>query len=529
MITRLPSKCLLLTLTIAGWAPAWSQVSVLTGQYDATRASANLSETFLTTSNVNTTQFGLLFTLPVDDYMYAQPLYVPQVQIAGVAHNVLYAATINNSVYAFDADSAGPPLWQGNLGPASVQNNSHDLPSCGILATPVIDLSSDTMYVIAQTEQSSKQSFSLHALDITSGAEKFGGPVTIKAIVKGTGSQSHSGVITFQAASELQRPALLLFNGTVYIGFARQNPEGTYPFHGWVLGYNAATLKQSYVLNTTPNGTEGGVWMSGRGPVADSQGFTFMTGNGDVGNSDIGESFARIGKSHSLLGLFTDPNWSTLNANDFDLGAGGPLLIPGTSLLLGGGKTGTVYLLSITSAGALQLVQTLQATPGCPSSNDASCAQIHSPAYWNRIGANPPLLYLWATNDVLKAFSFSGGLLSTSPVAQNTVLASNPGGGALAISANGSTAGTGILWATMSTTNASNTSVPGILRAFDASNVATELWNSNMNAADNLGNLAKFVVPVVVNGKVYMSTFSNQLAVYGLESASVRVAKAVHR
>jgi len=525
MITRLAPKCLFLTLAIASWPPAWSQVSILTGQYDTTRASANLSETSLTTSNVNTTQFGLLFTRAVDDFMYAQPLYLPQVTIAGGKHNVVYAATLNNSVYAFDADTAGlpAPLWQVNLGPVAPQKSA-DLPRCGILSTPVIDPSSATMYVVALTKQSGTESFGLHALDITSGAEKFGGPVTVKASVKGTGAQSHGGVIRFNAAGLLQRPALLLFNGAVYMGFAKHRSNADYPYHGWVLGYNAATLHQSYVLNTTPNGSTGGVWMSGRGPVADTQGFTFITGDGDVGNSDIGESFARIGTNHSLLGLFTAPNWQTLNANDFDLGSGGPLLIPGTSLLVGGGKTGTLYLLSITSAGALQLMQTLQATPGCSSNTSSSCAEIHSTAYWNRTGADP-LFYLWASSDVLKAFSFIGGLLSASPVSQNSLTSSFPGG-ALAISANGSAAGTGILWAAMPTMSASTMAVPGILHAYDASNVATELWNSTMNAADNLGDLAKFVVPVVDNGKVYMSTFSNQLAVYGLKSGSLRIAKA---
>ena len=498
------------------------QVAVWTGQYDQGRTSANLNETILTTSNVNKQRFGLLFTRAVDDYMYAQPLYLPQVTIGESAHNVVYAATINNSVYAFDADtpSLSAPLWQVNLGPAATLTSYNVLPRCGILSTPVIDVQSGIMYVVAMTEQNGKMSHALHALDIASGAERFGGPVTIRASVDGTGSDSKNGKIAFSSALALQRPALLFLNGTVYMGFARQKVESVVPFHGWELGYDAATLKQTFAVNTTPNGNEGGVWMSGRGPVADSSGFTFMTGNGDVGNGNFGESFVRYGQNHSQTGLYTPANWSVLNTNDYDLGAGGPLLIPGTRLVLGGGKTGLVYLLRIGSTGALQFVQSVQATPGCASSSDSTCAQVHSPAFWNRTGSNPSipsLLYIWAANDVLRAFSFSGGLLSTAPVYQNTQTAGLPGGAALAVSANGVTAGTGIVWAAMSTADAESAAVPGVLHAFDAANVGIELWNSSMNPADQFGNLGKFAVPVVANGKVYVATFSDQLAVYGLK------------
>jgi hypothetical protein len=490
-----------------------AQVSIWTGQYDQGRDSANLAETILTTSNVNTTQFGLLFTRAVDDYVYAQPLYIPQVTIGGSVHNVVYAATLNNSVYAFDADtpSQSAPLWQVNLGPPATAVVHSAMPHCGILSTPVIDTSSGTMYVVALTLQSGTESHSLHALDITTGAEKFGGPATIAAHVKGTGSDSRNGVITFSSNLELQRPALLLLNGNVYMGFARQKNEDDVAYHGWELGYNAATLKQTFVLNTTPNGNEGGIWMSGRGPAADTKGFTFITGNGDAGNGDVGQSFVRYSTKHTQTGLYTAPNWAALNTNDYDLGAGGPLLIPGTSLMLGGGKTGLIYLLNLTTAGALQFVQSVQATPGCSSSSDSSCAQYHSPTFWNS------LLYIWASNDTLKAFSFAGGLLSTLPVFQNAQVAGPPGGAALAISANGVTPGTGVLWASVSPQNSSTAAVPGVLHAFDASNVATELWNSTMNPADQFGNLAKFAVPVVANGKVYVATFSNQLAVYGLK------------
>ena len=518
----MPRLYLPLLITLALASSSRGQTPVWTGQYNQGRTSANQTETMLTTANVNTSQFGLLFTRAVDDYIYAQPLYVPQVSIGGAPHNVVYVATINNSVYAFDADtpSLSAPLWRVNLGPAAPQATHNALPVCGVLSTPVIEISTGTMYVVALTEVNSKMSHSLHALDITTGSEKYGGPITITASVNGTGSGSNNGVITFNSAVELQRPALLLQNGNVYMGFARQKTEGVVPFHGWELGYNATTLKQSFVFNTTTNGSEGGIWMSGRGPAADTYGFTFLTGNGDVGNSNVGESFVRyVGQTQK--GLYTAPNWSLLNTYDYDLGAGGPLLIPGTQMLVGGGKTGLLYLLSITASGAFQLAQSVQATPGCPAGGaDSSCAQVHSPAFWNLSGSNPPapsLLYIWAANDNLKAFSFSNGLLSTAPVYQNPQTASLPGGAALAVSSNGVTPGTGILWATTSSQSASSAAVPGVLHAFNAANVATELWNSAMNPADQFGNLAKFVDPVVANGKVYMATFSSQLAVYGLK------------
>jgi hypothetical protein len=503
---------------------AWGQVSVVTGQYDQGRSCANLNETMLTTSNVDATQFGLLFTRSVDDEIFAQPLYLPQVTISGTAHNVVYLATINNSVYAFDADTASlsAPLWQVNLGTAATLTPPRNgIAHSGVVSTPVIDAVSGTLYLVAMTVQSSKPVFRLHALDVTSGAEKFGGPVQIHASVKGSGAGSVGGQIAFNSSQQFQRPALLLLSGTVYISFGVQKREATSPYHGWLLGYNAATLKEVYVLNTTRNGSEGGIWMSGRGPAADSAGFTIMTGNGDVSTSDFGESFVRIGTNRKLLGFFNDPNWQTLNTYDYDLGPGGPLLIPGTNLLAGGGKAGTLYLVEITAAGTLKMTQSFAATAGCSSSADTSCLQIHDLAFWNRAGSSlSPLLYLWAANDTLKAFSFTGGLLSTVPAYQNTSLAGFPGGGALAVSANGSTAGTGILWATMSTQSSSTSAVPGMLRAFDASNVATELWNSDLNVADRLGNLAKFVNPAVANGKVYMATASDQLAVYGLKSTN---------
>ncbi|MFN7996623.1 MAG: hypothetical protein U0Q18_23630 [Bryobacteraceae bacterium] len=504
-------------LGLAVVASVSGQVSIWTAQYDQGRTSANLSETILNTANVNSNQFGLLFSRAVDDYLYAQPLYLPSITIGGGIHNVVYVATINNTVYAFDADNAalGTALWQVNLGPAATLVTHNALPRCGVLSTPVIDQTSGTMYVVAMTQQNGKMSHSLHALDITSGAEKFGGPVAIKASVPGTGSGSSNGTITFNSSLELQRPGLLLLNGTVYMGFARQKTESVYPFHGWQLGYSATTLKRTYVLNTTPNGNEGGIWMSGRGPAADSKGFTFMTGNGDVGNSNVGESFVRIATNHAMQGLFTDPNWVNLNTNDFDLGSGGPLLIPGTNVLAGGGKAGLLYLLKINTAGALQMSQSIQATPGCPSSADASCAQLHHLAFWNRSGG--ALLYMWASNDALKAFSFNAGLLGTTPAFQNTTITNLPNAAVLAVSANQGAAGSGILWAAMSTQNAASAAVSGVLRAYDAANVATELWNSSNNPADQFGNLAKYVAPVVANGKVYVATFSNRLAVYGLK------------
>jgi len=494
----------------------WAQVSVLTGQYNLGRTNANQSETILTTANVTKAGFGLLYSLALDGQAYAQPLVVSGIAIQGQTRNVAYAATMHNTVYAFDVGgaTASAPLWQKNLGPSAPFDYPELGPECGVLSTPVIDPTSSTLYVVALTLENGISIYRLHALDLATGAEKFNGPVVIQATVKGTGFDSLNGVVTFSAANELQRPALLLFANTVFIGFGTASPaEPVRKYHGWMLGYDAAKLTLKFAYNTTANGGGGGIWMSGVGPAADANGFYFVSGNGSLGSGSTSESVVRLGGA--TTDYFIPDDWQMLNQDDWDLGASGALLAPGTNWLVVGGKTGMIYVLQRTNLGHLTqgntgAVQSFSATAGCPS---GACNEVHHMTYWYRTSA-PPLLYVWGWNDVLKAYAAGASGFNTIPAATNSSVTPNFPGGILALSSNGGT--NGILWAVTSTQNAMQQVSPGVLHAYDASNVATELWNSSMNPGDNLGTMAKFSVPTIANGKVFVGTFSNQLMVYGL-------------
>jgi hypothetical protein len=321
---------------------------------------------------------------------------------------------------------------------------------------------------------------------------------------------NQGGRVIFDSQQHLQRSGLLLANGAVYVAFA--SIDDASPWHGWLIGYNASNIQQQvFVYNSTPNGDGGGIWQSGRGLVSDANGYVYsMSGNGDYnGINNFGDSIVKLSSTGAIVDWFTPDNQSTLNLTDGDLGSSGPLLIPNTNLLAGGGKQGILYVVDSSSMGHLQtgngqIVQSFQATPG----------EIHHTAYWDRSGA--PLLFLWASNDVLKAFQFQNGSFNATPVAQNGLTANFPGG-VLAVSANGSTPGSGIVWATTASSDTSASVAVGTLRAFDASNASMELWDSDQNATrDSLGNFAKFASPTIANGKVYVPTFSNQLAVYGL-------------
>jgi hypothetical protein len=429
---------------------------------------------------------------------------------------VIYAATLNNSVYAFDADLAEAPLWQVNLGTAVPLRGVNLGPQCGILSTPVIDQTSGTMYVVPMISQSGARAHWLHALDITTGLEKFGGPVQIQGTVNGTAPDGKNGVVAFGSVNQMQRPALLLNGTTVTVMFGTAY-ETSPKYHGWVFNYDSQTLQPTSIWCSSRNGARAGIWMSGRGAAADGNGIYFMVGNGNSSGGNFGEMAVRMNHGTNR-DYFLPDDYNTLNGNDWDLGAGGPLLIPETGLLVGGGKTGMLWVLNRTNLGKYvpgnsQVVQNWQATAGCNTAYWNGCNEIHHIAYWDRVGASP-LLYVWGWEDPLNSFAFGGTTFTTTPAASNPTVANYPGG-ILAVSANGSQQGTGILWAAMSTQDASQGPSPGMLRAFDAVSL-TELWNSTMNTADSLGQLAKFCVPTVVNGKVYMATFSNQVAVYGL-------------
>jgi hypothetical protein len=511
--------------------------AVLQRGYDASVTGANLAETTLTTSNVGPNTFGLLFKLPVDDVIFAQPLYVPNVSIPNQgSHNVVYVATMGDSVYAFDADTGGAPLWHVNLATLvggqvvpiagfTHMGNKNIVGNLGVLSTPVIDPVTNIMYVVACTLEGGTMVYRLHALDITTGAEPLGAGVPI------TGSTNRPD---FVPAQQIQRLSLVLAAGQVVIGFSAIELESaTQVYSGWVMAYNETTLQQSGVFATLNNGNGAGVWQSGRPPVVDSTGNVFLfTGNGYSGTgydgiNNFSESALKLDAAHglALVDWFTPSNWSAMDSSDQDLSSSGPLMIPGSSppVLAGGGKTTYIYLLNSTNLGKNNPVATGD-TQIIQKLNISNSEFRGGPVYWQRSNKSP-LLYNWAASDWAKAYAFNGTTLGTTPSDQQpgSVRQQWPGG-IMALSANGEQAGTGILWATVTTgsNNENNPPTAGELRALDASNLAapTDLWNSAMNATrDGYGNFAKFVPPVVVNGKVYVATWSSQVAVYGLLSS----------
>ncbi len=420
---------------------ALAQTSVVTYHNDAARTGANLAEVVLTTTNVNVSQFGKLFERAVDDEIYGQPLYVAGVNVPGVGvRNVVYVTTNNDSVYAFDADdpAASAPLWSVNYtNPAAgiVTVSRTDVgQACGtyldfagkigIGGTPVIDLPSQTMYFVVRTKENGTFVQRLHAIDLSTGSARPGSPLLIQASVSGTGDgRDAQNNIAFNARTHNQRAGLLLDHGTVYIAWASYCDQG--PYHGWILGYDAASLQQVMVYNTSPDGGLAGIWHSGGGLTADSLGNLYaLTGNGSfngsTGGRNFGNSFIKVSPTGALLDWFTPFNWSFLNGIDADLGIQNAMLIPNTNLLVGGGKEGVMYLLDRDNMGHFrsgnngQIVQSFQAS---------SAARMNgAPVYWNS-PTYGPAIYVWPAGDPLKVFRLVGGLFTTPASAQSSALA----------------------------------------------------------------------------------------------------------
>ena len=502
---------------------AWAQPSVWTHRYDNARSGVNVGEVQLNTSNVNPGQFGKLFSYGVDADIYTQPLVIANVAVAGKGtHNVVFVATNNNSVYAFDADTNRSgndlPLWHVNFnGPGVTPIPATDVQTLnsirtpgpiGIMGTPVIDQATGTLYVVARTKETAGASVTyvqrLHALDIRSGAEKFGGPVMITAAVAGTGYDNAGGVVTFNARTANQRPGLALANGNVYIAWSSYGDGGFY--HGWVMAYSASTLQQVGVFCITPDGSRAGIWQSGQPPSIDASGNLYLaTGNGTFdGVRNFGQTILKLNPNLStVLDWFTPGNWDSLNRSDRDLGSSGVLLVPGTNVVIGAGKDGLFYVLDRNNLGHSQsgngqILQSFRVASG----------NVHGgPIYWN--GSAGPRVFVWGEDDYLKSFAVSGALLNTTPVSKSPY-AAPPGmpGGFLTVSSNGTQAGSGVLWATLPYAEDANEEVvSGVLRAFDATDLSRELWNTRMvPARDDIGNFAKYVPPTVVNGRVYMSS-----------------------
>ncbi len=503
--------------------PAPDYAGVLMHHNDLGSTGQNLNETVLTPANVNQTLFGKLFSYPLDGAAYAQPLYVSNVPIAGGTHNVVYVATQHDTVDAFDADGgASAPFWSMNFTNASAGITTvpgTDLgvggvfAEVGITGTPVISGKAGTLFVVAMTKENGQYFHKLHALDITNGKERPNSPVTIQPSVAGSGIGSSGGQIAFQSLYQLQRSALLLLNGTVYVAFASYNDKG--PYHGWIVGYDISSLQQTIAWNATPNGQKGGIWMSGASPSADSAGNIFViVGNGTFdannGGPDYGDSFLKLtpnGGTLSVSDYFTPFDQQNLAANDIDVGSAGFTLLPDQPgavphLGVSAGKAGKIYLLNRDNLGKFQsgsdsqIVQSLPAALGSAANdNDYSTA-----THWQ---GN---IYFIGNGDVVKQFQLTNGQLSTTPVAQGSQQYGYPGGN-MSISANGGSGG--ILWAI-------EAGGINILHAYDATNVSNELYNSNQaGTRDKFGAAIRFTVPTVINGKVYLAG-KTELAVFGL-------------
>jgi uncharacterized repeat protein (TIGR01451 family) len=517
---------------------------VFTHHNDNARTGQNLNETVLTPANVNAASFGKLFSYTLDGIAYASPLYVANVNISGVGlRNVVYVATEHNTVYAFDADGlSSTPLWQVSFNnpaagvtpvPSLDADPDADIgPETGNTGTPVIDPATGTLYLVARTKEVTGTTTNyvqkLHALDIATGAEKFGGPVALQASVPGTGAGSQGGQLPFNTLHQNQRAALLLSNGVVYIGFGSHSDVS--PYHGWVLGYNATTLQQTMVFNASPNGEGGGIWQSGGGLATDAAGnIYFATGNGsfsaNTGGKDYSMSFVKlcpvgsvVCTAGSVLGYFTPYNQAASSSNNLDLGAGGVLLLPDQAgvhphLLIFGGKDATIYLVDRDNPGGFNPNNNSQAVQTLPNIFPVSTSNVpgnySTPVYFN--GS----VYFGPVIDTLQAFALNNGVLSTAPTSRSAVTYGYPGG-TLAVSANGTT--NGILWAIQRNglLEGGQNTAPAVLRAYDPANLATELYNSNQaGSRDTMDFATKFSVPLVVNGKVFVGS-EGKLTVYGL-------------
>lgn len=516
------------TLTVS--AAAGSTVNVVTYHYDNLRTGQNQNETILTPANVNSTTFGKLGSFTVDGLADAQPLYLSAVVMPTVgSKNVLYVATENDSVYAFDADSVNgatsTSLWKVSLlgsgeTPSDNRGCSQVTPQIGVTSTPVIDRSRGAhgaMYVVAMSKDANGNYYQrLHALDLTTGAELFGGPTTVQATYPGTGDNSSGGNVVFDPKQYKERPGLLEIGTTIYTTWSSHCDAR--PYTSWVMSYDANTLAQTSVLNLVPNGSEGGIWMAGTAPAADASGdIYFIVGNGDFDttlnaggfptNANCGNCYVRLTSSApvTLLDYFTPLNTVAESDSDEDFGSGGPLLLPDMvdasgktrHLAVGSGKDSVIYVLDRDNMGKFNggqdnIYQQI--------SGQLGGGLFSKPSYFNNT------VYYGAVGDHLKAFPITSALLAETPSSESASTFAYPGT-TPSISANGAT--NGIVWAVE---NAST----GILHAYSATNLTNELYNSNQ-AANNRDQFSdnKFVTPMVANGKVYIGT-PNSVVVFGL-------------
>jgi hypothetical protein len=526
---------------------------VTTYHNDLARDGVNNQEYALSAATVTTSTFGKLFSCAVDGAIYTQPLWVPNLTVNGATHNVVLVATQHDSLFAFDADSSPcVMLWSANLidanhgagagetsvpsGPAGylVGSGGGDImPEVGVTGTPVIDPSTDTLYVVSKSMNSAGTEFyqRFHAIDITTGNEKFGGPANIGPSITFPGTGDGGATVSFNARQQNQRPGLALVDGVVYVAWASH--EDTLPYYGWVVGFNASSLAVTNVLNVSPNVQYGGIWMSGGAPAADNNNHlylitgnaTFDANNAGAPNNDYGDSFLQLTESLAITSYFTPSDEVSDAENDFDFGSGGTAVVLNVNsgaikhLVIGGGKDGNLYLLNGDVMGGM---------------GDANSRQhffiggaiFATGAFWNNN------FYIAPTAGSLEAFSFDAAtnLFGTGATSTSTTVYSFPGT-TPSVSATGNS--NGIVWAldnTLYCTSQSPGCGPAVLHAYSAANLSTDLWNSGMEAGDAAGNAVKFTVPTVANGKVYVGTRGNntggagnsttvpgELVIYGLK------------
>jgi len=521
---------IVLTLALAGTALGQN---VLTQHNDAARTGANLQETQLTPAIVKA-GFGKLFSLTVDGQIYAQPLVVNGVDIPGKGvHNVVYLVTMKNNVYAFDADNPDQdcPLWKRNLGKpvpyqmiplnwGSVVGLYNIKPFIGITSTPVIDPASGRMWVSVKTMVSDDDlRYYLYSLDIRTGA----------VVATSQPIQSGDGVDKLDGKSALQRPGLLRENGMIYLAFGSQQDGGFY--HGWVVAFDEEKLEQKFVFCATPGDVlgEGGIWQAGNGLAADAQGNIYlMTGNGAFeADRRYGSSFLKLSPELKVVDWFTPSNYLKLTLLDVDIGSSGPMLLPDSDQLVGGGKQGLFYVLNRSSMGHLQSGNSLGAGEQIFKVADhwtldwiswlipmLGYHHIHGgPVYWNS-AQRGPLVYVWPEATALKAYKYDpASHFQKKPVVVGPKAPHGMPGGFLSVSANGNQ--NGLLWANLPLKDDAFVQiVRGTMKVFDA-NTLEQLWSTDKNDPEDIFNFAKYCPPTIANGKVYLATFSDKLNVYG--------------
>jgi hypothetical protein len=521
VVTTVSSNTATLTVNPVVTSPG---TDMTTYHNDIARTGQNLTETKLTQANVNSQTFGLLRNLMVDGKVDAEPLYLSQLAVAGANHNVVFISTEHDSVYAFDSDT-GVQLWKVSL-LGSGETTSDDRgcgqvsPEIGITSTPVIDRTAGAhgiLYAVAMSKNGSTYFQRLHALDVTTGTELLGGPVTVQATYPGNGANSSGGQVIFDPAQYKERAALLLLNGVVYTSWASHCDFS--PYTAWIMGYNQTSLAQTSVLNLTPNGSEGSIWQSGGGLAADPQGNiyalmangtfdTALNTNGFPSQQDYGNAFVKVSTTGGTLKVadyFDMSNTVSESNGDVDLGSGGPMVLPDLSfgtanalhLAVGAGKDGNLYVVDRNNMGKFNpnSNNVYQELPGALPNG-----VFGVPAYFNGT------VYYCDVNSTLKSFAVTGGKLATAPV--ETAASFTYPGVLPSVSANGST--NGIVWAI-------ENSVTAVLHAYAADDLTHELYNSNQASGgrDHFGSGNKFITPMIADGKVFAAT-TNSVAVFGL-------------